>query len=330
MWTRAGRSARKSAARPPAEMEPRQGRSSGAAYGFPYAHADATARWPLVYSEQPDRGFRHGLWDTLGFFSGRGFEIHDRNGDQTVKPLAATSLPSLAPAFCTRRKCLCRVKRQSEISFCCGLCPRAESVCTSLSLPGRYVPMPNSPLEVEFPVSPPMLVRMSPGRRCLPTHGRRFVPQARGRLMASRLGLVVPWQDGAGLGDVVKMIDSPAPKPGLGRSPATQQRSGPTGDSRAPPWLEGPEGVLPEAVPDTAPGRRGGMAGAGGGAGSPGASPALRRRPRPDRGRNPGPLRDPPPPGPPSGPRPGDNLPGSPGSAPSGRAAPARPRPDAT
>ncbi len=60
-------------------------------------------------------------------------------------------------------------------------------------------------------------------------------------------------------------------------------------------------------------------------AGSPGSCPAPRRRPRPDRGRNPGPLRDTLPPGPPSGPRPGYSLPGSPGSAPDGRAAPARP-----
>ncbi len=118
------------------------------------------------------------------------------------------------------------------------------------------------------------------------------------------------------------MMESPAPKPGSGRSPETQRRSGHTAWPR-PAMAGRPEGRFPpDAATDTAPGHRCELAGEGGGAGS---SPASRRRPRPDRGHRPGPPRDTPPLGPPSGPRPG-----SPRSIPSGRAAPARPRPEAT
>jgi len=126
------------------------------------------------------------------------------------------------------------------------------------------------------------------------------------------------------------MIESTVPKPGSGRSPETQRRSGHTAWPR-PAMAGRPERRFPpDAATDTARGRRCGLACDGGGTGSPGSSPAPRRRLRPDRCPSPGPPRATPPPGPPSGSRPGYSLRGFPGSAPDGRAAPVRPRPDAT
>jgi len=53
---------------------------------------------------------------------------------------------------------------------------------------------------------------------------------------------------GDSLGGVVHLMEVPAPQPGAGRAPATPRRAGPTGD-HAPPWREGPAGVLPPMPP---------------------------------------------------------------------------------